>query len=113
MGVAVAFADLLSAFIRVRVRGLLMPLRPVVRMGMLLDSAMFVMRQCHALHGRDRRHALDRNDEGQQHHSNKPEESLRHPQPFYAKCFGPGPTGRFPGRRILARPEISCDTFPR
>jgi hypothetical protein len=43
MRVAVAFAGLIRAFVCVRVRGLLMPLRAVVRM--ILDTAISMMRE--------------------------------------------------------------------
>ena len=43
-----------------------------------LPGAILVMRERHALGARDCRHTLDRNGQGQQQHSNKPGERLRH-----------------------------------
>jgi hypothetical protein len=48
-----------------------------VSMGLLRD-AIVVMRERHALGASDSRHALDRYGQGQQQHSNKPEERLSH-----------------------------------
>jgi hypothetical protein len=114
MRVAVAFTELRSAFIGMRVRGLVVAVRAVMRVPMTLETAIFVMRQCHALHGRDRRHALDRHNQGQQHYSKKPEESLRHQRAFYASCFEPDPRRRFPRTaHFLPAVDVSSETLQR
>jgi hypothetical protein len=55
------------------------PIGVIVGVGMgLLRDAIVVMRERHALSAGDRGQALDRNSQGQQQHSNKPEKRPRH-----------------------------------
>ena len=61
-----------------------------------LRGAILMMAECHALPCRDRRHALDRDGEGQQKDRKKSEESFRHRHAFYVNCLERGPPRRFP-----------------
>ena len=57
----------------------LVPVGAVVGVGVVfLPVAILVMRERHALRARDCGHALERNGQGQQQHSKKAEEGLRH-----------------------------------
>jgi len=61
------------------VSGGVVPIGVIVDVSVVfLPASILVMRERHALSARDRGHALDRNGQGQQQHSNKPEERLRH-----------------------------------
>jgi hypothetical protein len=55
------------------------PVRVIVRVGVaFLPDSILLMRERHALSARDRGQALERNGQGQEQHSNKPEERFRH-----------------------------------
>jgi hypothetical protein len=57
----------------------IVPVGVIVGMSVVfLPASVFVMRERHALRASDCRHALHRNGQGQQQHSNKAEERLRH-----------------------------------
>jgi hypothetical protein len=61
------------------VRGGVVPISVSVDVSVVfLPAPILVMRERHALSAHDRSHALDRNGKGQQQHSNKPEQRLRH-----------------------------------
>ena len=63
----------------VRVRGGIVPFRGIVGMSVVfLPASVLVMRKRHALSASDCRHALHRNGQGQQQHSEKAGERLRH-----------------------------------
>jgi hypothetical protein len=62
-----------------RVRTGLLPVAVIVDVGVIfLPAGVLVMRKRHALRASDCRHALDRDGHGQQQHSKKAEERLRH-----------------------------------
>ena len=66
----------IAAFI---VSGGIVPIGVIVGMSLVfVPDAVLVMRERHALRASDCRHALHRNGEGQQQHSKKAEERLRH-----------------------------------
>jgi hypothetical protein len=57
----------------------IVPVGVIVGMSVVfLPASVLVMRERHALRASDCRHALHRNGQGQQQHSNKAEERLRH-----------------------------------
>jgi hypothetical protein len=86
VGVAFALSALLRVIgTRVRMRGLGGAIRAIVRM--ILAAGIFVMAECHALTGYDRRHALDRNGQSQQQDSKKSEESSRHCRALYRELI--------------------------
>jgi hypothetical protein len=62
-----------------RVRGGLVPIGVIVGMSVVfVPAGVLVMRKRHALGASNCRHALHRNGQGQQQHSKKAEERLRH-----------------------------------
>ena len=79
MGVAAFVAMRGRAVPRMRVRGGLVPIGVIVGMSVaFMPAGVLVMRKRHALGASDCRHALHRNGQGQQQHSEKAEERLRH-----------------------------------
>ena len=100
-GVA-AFVALLRGGVIVRMRGVVMAVDAVLIV-VRLRGAILVMAECHALPCRDRRHALDRDGEGQQKDRKKSEESVRHRHAFYVNCLERGPPRRFPRTAHLLR----------
>jgi len=76
-------ARLRPALIGVRMSGVVVALRAlqVVRVG-LVSTGILMVPEHLALAGRDRRHRLDRNDQGQQQDGKKAGESSRHRRPL-------------------------------
>jgi hypothetical protein len=73
------FVVLLGRAVIMRMHGVVMAIDGVVIVLMVrLSGPILMMTECQALPRRDRRHALDRDGEGQQKHGKKSEESFRH-----------------------------------
>lgn len=112
MRILAALVTLLgAAVIGMRMGSLAVTIRAILRMGVVLTAAIFMMSERHALPRDDSRHALDRNGQGQQRDSEKAEKGSRHRSALYANCFEPRPRRRFPHpAHFLRRRNIFPET---